>query len=102
MTHDRGKGGHNLRHGTAADGNDQQNRHRRLGNVKESGDPGPTKANRSGDICAAGPAAADGAWIGSADQPRNENSKGNAADEVAGQQGEGDPGEVKVLHRPEV
>jgi hypothetical protein len=37
-----------------------------------------------------------------ADQPRNDDPEGNAAEQIAGDERDGDPDEVEVLHRREV
>jgi len=102
VTDDRGQGGRHLRYLVAADGDHDENGDRCLGHIEQPGNGGPAEADRARHVGAAGTAAADGARIWPADQARNDDPEGDAAQKVAGDQSDGDPDEVDGLHRREV
>ena len=86
----------------AADRNHQEDGHRRLGHVEQAGNHRPAVADGARDVGAAGAAAADRPGIGPADQPGNDDPEWDAADQIAGDERDGDPDEVDGLHRREV
>ena len=82
--------GRHLRHGPAADRDYQEDDGRRLGHVEQPGNGGPAHADRTRNVGTAGAAAADRARVGTADQTRNDDPEGNAADQIARNDCDGD------------
>jgi len=101
MTDDRGQSSRDLRHLVAADGDDEQHGDRTLGHVEQPETAAQRKPTARDTL--APPVRPLPTVRGSARRSgANDDPKGDAAQQVPGDQGDADPDEVDGLHGREV